>query len=109
MGAGRINVDRSFEYMINEASSVANLNYTDIKVYPNPASGEVFIPFETLSTNGQPINITILNSIGAQVAVQEVSNNQQTISVANLPQGIYQIVIASTEGQNYRARLLVNR
>ncbi len=109
MGAGRINVDRSFEYMINEASSVAKVNYTDIKVYPNPASGEVFIPFETLSTNGQPINITILNSIGAQVAIQEVSNNQQTISVANLPQGIYQIVIASVVGQNYRARLLVNR
>lgn len=108
MGAGRINVDRSFEYMINE-TSVANVNYTYINVYPNPASGEVFVPFETLSPNGQPVKVIILNSIGAQVALQEISNNQQAVSVAGLPQGIYQIVISSAEGQDYRSRLLVNR
>lgn len=108
MGAGRINVDKSFNY-IEYFTSVSELNYNDINVYPNPASSQVFIPFENLSLNGEVVKVTIFNNIGAEVAVQEVSNNQQAISVANLPQGIYQIVISSVEGQNYRARLLVNR
>lgn len=108
MGAGRINVDKSFNY-IEYFTSVSELNYNDVNVYPNPASSQVFIPFENLSLNGEAVKVTIFNNIGAEVAVQEVSNNQQAISVANLPQGLYQIVISSAEGQNYRARLLVNR
>lgn len=109
MGAGRINVDKSFSYLETFTSVKEVGKYNSFTTYPNPATGSVFIPFETLSANGQAVSISIYNSVGALVATQHVSNGQEAISVAQLAQGVYQVTASNTNGQNYSSRLIINR
>lgn len=110
MGAGRINVDRSFEYMLfmdNPASVLETSNYTDFNIYPNPTPKQFFIPFNAISQSGQPVIVKVLNTVGAEVVQQNISFQTQPIVVEQLSQGVYQIVVITAEGKNYRSRLMV--
>jgi subtilisin family serine protease len=112
MGAGRINVDKSFEYMLfmdNPASVLEKSKYTDFNIYPNPTSNQFFVPFHSISKSGKVVSVEILNTVGAQVAQQDINYQNQPISVTQLAQGIYQVVVTNANGENYRSRLIVNR
>ncbi len=109
MGAGRVNVDRSYLYMEGLVSVKEFPNYKNFSVYPNPSSNNIYIPFNEISISGQPVLVKILNTVGAQVAQQEVNYQNQPVSVTQLSQGIYQVVVTNISGENYRSRLVVNR
>ncbi len=112
MGAGRINIDKSFEYLLNidnSTSVVEVVSYTNFRVYPNPAPKQFFIPFNAISQNGQPVTLKILNAVGAEVLQQYISYQNQPIIINNLAQGVYQIVATTAEGRNFRSRLMVNK
>lgn len=109
MGSGRVNVDKSFEYLLGMTSVKEVREYTGFSVYPNPANSQIFIPFNEVSATGQGVKVKILNSVGTAVAQHRINNQSQAISVAGLSQGIYQIIVTNSSGENYHSRLLVNR
>lgn len=112
MGAGRVNVDKSFDYLITidqQTSVVEAPKYTQVNVYPNPSVNQFYIPFNQVSENGQPVELKIFNMVGAQVAQQTVDYQNQPISVNELSQGMYQVVVTNSLGKDFRARLVVNR
>jgi subtilisin family serine protease len=107
MGAGRINVDRTLIY--SETTSALEVSRNgDFKIYPNPTSSTVLLPFDELSPNGQPLMFYIYNVAGTLVNSVEVSTPNQRIDVSQLPTGIYNI--STTTADNfYQTRLLVTR
>lgn len=62
-----------------------------VKLYPNPVSNELYIK---LPTNVTLEKITVFNSMGQKV----MGSNSGTIFVNNLSDGVYQIVVETTEG-----------
>ena len=59
-----------------------------ISIYPNPVTGDVMTISSNISTNA---NYKIVNMMGSEVANGKLNNNQ--ISVATLPTGIYMIEV----------------
>ena len=58
----------------------------DFKIYPNPASDRIFISGEM---SNRPIEFTIYSSTGVNMRSGKTSNG--SISVSDLPQGVYMI------------------
>ncbi|HYG14538.1 MAG TPA: S8 family serine peptidase [Bacteroidia bacterium] len=105
LGSGRINIDKTFNYALT--NSVRD-NYEDnFIIYPNPASSQVNIPFQTLSADGQPLQLQVYSSTGA--SVQQETLYSGDVAVSGLPQGIYYMVVSTAEGKSFRSRLLINR
>lgn len=74
---------------------VAELNNSDVKLYPNPAgdymsvSGKNVISMSVYSTNGQEVLATPLKGI-------------MPVSVAHLPAGMYVVKVTTSEGVVYK-------
>lgn len=108
LGAGRINVDKSINYT-GDLTSVSVVSPTgDFTVYPNPANTSITLPFESLSNNGDALQVSIFNISGVLVAQQTIAQTNQHIKVTELPQGIYNISVSNGTAY-YQTRLLVNR
>lgn len=105
LGSGRINIDKTFSYAL--ANSVRETYLADFSVYPNPASSQVNIPFESLSADGQPLQLVVYSSSGATVQQETLYSGE--VAVSSLPQGIYYMVVSTAEGRSFRSRLLINR
>jgi Secretion system C-terminal sorting domain len=65
-----------------------------INVFPNPAKGEVNIDTHT----NQPLKLE-LYSVSGQVAATEVITGRKTLSVANMPAGLYFYNVYNTNGE----------
>lgn len=74
---------------------------TETLIYPNPSHGDFII----YNSNKQ-YAVTIYNLIG-QVVFEEKSSNSSTLSVTNLPKGIYLVKI-STETHSTIKKILIN-
>lgn len=75
-------------------------NQTDVKVYPNPASENITLSFET--ENAEKMNVTIYSITGQKVLENNFSAqsglNQKMINVENLETGVYIIKLKSSLG-----------
>ncbi|MFW6219084.1 MAG: sugar-binding protein [Bacteroidota bacterium] len=82
-------------------SSVKNfINSKAISVYPNPASDKLFI------NSGLTFNkVSILNITGQLVKVVDLNNNDKSISIADLPEGVY-TVICETDNESYLSKFI---
>lgn len=108
LGAGRINVDKSINYS-GDLTSVSSVSPAgDFTVYPNPANTSITLPFESLSDNGEALQVSVFNISGVLVAQQTISQSNQPINVTELTQGIYNISVTNGTAY-YQTRLLVNR
>ena len=69
-----------------------------VSVYPNPVS-------ETVSIEGlEPAEVQVYNTLGQMVKTVKDSHE---INMAGLPQGVYLLRIADTEGRSHTARVVV--
>lgn len=59
-----------------------------IKIYPNPVSNFLFIK----TSFNQPYKLEIVNSLGQMVMMKSLSQNQETITISDLPNGIYSVI-----------------
>lgn len=109
IGAGLVNVDKTFEKMMYYTSVAEHFINKDFAVYPNPSSGDIFVPYQNLAPNGGSLAINLYNTAGALVFQTEVNAEHQPINVSQLPVGIYTIAATNSTGSYYSSRLLVQR
>jgi hypothetical protein len=78
----------SCEYDVSVGELSRNL--LPVKIYPNPASGNLTLESDALSDKGS-YNIQVLNVLGQQVSNEEIkiSNRQLKIDIEHLNSGIY--------------------
>lgn len=80
----------------NNVSTVTN--NIDVKVYPNPVSGNT-LNVQLGNYNNRSVMVKITNTLGAVVTNEEVSlqNNAGTINVGNLAAGTYSLLVADAD------------
>jgi hypothetical protein len=91
VSAGNIFIDSS-SVKVEE-----NINST-LKAYPNPADKELNLKVEKLII--VPTTISIVNLMGEEIKTLQLSQPDQTISVADLPDGFYTGKISSDKMTN---------
>ena len=70
--------------------------------YPNPASSNLTV------WSSSPVSVSIYNSLGARVLSQRVNAVNHTLDIAELQQGLYQVVLQTNDGKQ-SAQLLVKQ
>lgn len=70
--------------------------------YPNPATSNLTVWSST------PVSVSIYNSIGALVLSQRVNAINHTLDIGELQQGLYQVVLQTSDGKQ-SAQLLVKQ
>lgn len=73
----------------------------DISMYPNPATDKVNLRFE------QEGSVSIVNLAGQTVYKQEVSTGKVSVSIENLPEGLYMIQFIGTDNSIRTGKLMV--
>ena len=68
----------------------------DIKIYPNPTNGKVYIDCGGLSTQGMQIQVT--NSIGQIVLNRIIETDPGMIDLSGNVSGIYYLKVISDSG-----------
>jgi WD40 repeat protein len=78
-----------------------NSNPLDLHIYPNPTTADIKITYTPTQTQ-QGLTIKIIDILGKTIHTTQANGtagtHQQTISLANFPTGVYQIVL-ELEGQ----------
>ena len=73
---------------------------TPLAIYPNPVGNTLTI--EGASTS---LQISIMDFSGRQVAYSELSTGQNTLDVADLPSGLYVIIVHGEEGEVFTGQI----
>jgi Secretion system C-terminal sorting domain len=71
-------------------------------IYPNPAQNQVFV-----KTNGEPVTITILNSVGQVFCQRKSTSNETEIDLSGYCSGLYFVQVDSETGFNSCLKLVV--
>ncbi|MBN4052270.1 MAG: hypothetical protein COC01_04550 [Bacteroidetes bacterium] len=88
------------------ATGIKNtLSRSDIKIYPNPSTGKLFI--ELSEQTPKDVHLQIYNSIGETVLEGEINNKTQ-LDISFLEKGVYIISITS-ESFIYQQKLILIR
>lgn len=93
----------SEEIMVNSAVGIYDFTASDIKIFPNPTSGELNIEFAGSIENAR---MAVVSTIGAEVMSYTAVPN--SINVENLSNGTYFLVILLPNGEK-RTTLFVKK
>ena len=79
--------------------STASVQKENIFIYPNPATDRINI-------NGANNSIvTLFNTLGQQVAIEEIHSDKHIMNTASLTNGIYMLVVLSQDGNEKVMRI----
>ena len=92
-------------YVDTCATSISSLNSDDIMIYPNPASDEIFINFN--STNYY--DIKLIDILGRELVYRQEVNNFIHIKTSEFSQGTYFIRIEDQLGVLQTYKVLIDR
>lgn len=90
-----------FDADINVTLNISNFDKSEFSIYPNPASGTVYIK----SPNAETFQIAIYNVLGRKVLKTEVTGTKK-LNISNLPSGIYLVQFGSGNG-SFTKKLIV--
>lgn len=76
-------------------------NASTLKVYPNPATNNIYIENASNST------VQLYNVLGQQVLEQNITNNHQIISLSSCKRGIYLMKIAGKNGDINTRKIVI--
>jgi hypothetical protein len=104
----QVNQDSSFSY-----SGIVSVNFTfsNILIFPNPSSGQIYIQNNVNFSKGQPLNIEIINSLG-QVLLREtgVSGNIIDLNLEkNVRNDVYIVKVINSGGSVQAKKIFVKR
>jgi hypothetical protein len=74
-------------------------------IYPNPTTGYLNIDFKNWITSNK--NIQLINSLGKVVFEKKSSNSMERLAINNLPKGIYNLSIHSSE-YNFSKKIILH-
>lgn len=77
------------DYQVNAINTVS-LNETNLIVYPNPSSNQLFIKSENLEDH----EYNIINLLGKKLATGKINGPTQAIDISSLPPNVYVLIIA---------------
>ena len=100
LGAGKI-----FEVTYDDwfPSAVSNISITDISIYPNPFTESFILDWK----EQRPGELSIIDSAGKLMAFSQQINYGKNLVTANLPSGIYVVIISSETG-SFRTLMVKN-
>ncbi|WP_291085787.1 Ig-like domain-containing protein [Flavobacterium sp. BFFFF1] len=87
-------VTNTFNTVFVSTLSIADANDQKLSAYPNPTKGMLNISGATVIEN-----VVVYNLLGQVVLKKEISGNNGSIDVSSLPNGIYNVRIASAEAE----------
>jgi hypothetical protein len=90
-------VDTSMCFDVSTIGIIENEDFTQLKVYPNPTSGKVFIQF---GKTVESISYTILDAQGRIIDAAHLQDTDEFSIDINSPTGIYFLKIISDETMN---------
>ncbi len=97
---GSINIDN---VAVRSTTAVADISGNNsFALYPNPATESVVLSGAAGKT------VAIVNNLGQTVWTQQATSDLQTLNIAALPTGIYQVLISDTGAVVGRQRLVKN-
>jgi subtilisin family serine protease len=73
IGAGRINVDKTFEYILNPALSIKNIREKESLLYPNPTSGILFFGSTELISSMEIFDLSGKKVYSSPVEEQQIN------------------------------------
>ena len=97
----QIDLDGTYSY-----SNIASIFFEkiDFQISPNPSNGIVHFVF----SKNKNITITLTNAVGQQIIKQNIYNNETTLDLDYLPNGIY-LISLQTKGQVLNKTLLLQK
>ena len=104
----QVNADSSFTY--SKIVSVT-FNFSNIVIFPNPSTGQIYIQNNVNFNNAQPLSIEIINSIG-QVLLRQTgaTGNIITLTLApNIQNDVYIVKVINSKGDVQARKIFVNR
>ena len=91
------NIDAGAYFSENCYTGIPSLtNTTEIKTYPNPANNELKVESEMLKVEG--FNLTMYDLFGKEVFSTEITENEQSINISKLANGLYTLKIITDSG-----------
>jgi glucose/arabinose dehydrogenase len=87
-------------------TSLSNNSYDKetFSIYPNPASSEIFLKTKGLQF---PATALVVDTTGKTVLQQEISADNSSLSIAQLPSGLYIVTLKDQTGVNISSKLTV--
>lgn len=83
-----------------------NIDEGNILIFPNPSSGKFNIESEKSKLSG----VLVFNSLGQLVCNFKIEdNNQFSLDVSFLSEGIYYITVSTEDGKKYAEKLLLTK
>ncbi|MCF8226032.1 MAG: T9SS type A sorting domain-containing protein [Bacteroidales bacterium] len=95
--------DNSSDFIGSENVSVAKMEKTGIKVYPNPVDDIINV---SLGENAQTGMLTLYDISGRNILHRELTNSMNTIDISSLKSGVYFVNITNDQKQNKIVRLV---
>ena len=92
------------EITIDATSSIQENAEMNFSIYPNPTNNILHINFR--DKNIQRVTCKIYGLDGKLVQVSEWNQNSKSISIENLPQGVYQVVLLLDEQTTISERII---
>jgi hypothetical protein len=75
----------------------------EVRVYPNPATDKLYISIAGIK---EPLTVLLINTLGQEVARYALAQEEQEISLANLPKGVYYCRVLGREGVYFAAKVV---
>lgn len=97
-------------FQINIQNLLNNTRYvseSQLKVFPNPNTGSftILIPEEMQS----PYKVALMNALGQQLFVKELTNRKTQVNLTDLPSGIYICEVRSAKNKLVSEKVLIMR
>lgn len=83
------------------ATSVSSISAANIQVYPNPSAAELYI-----TGIAQKTDYRILNVVGVSLQQGILTNGSNTISIQNIPTGMYLLELVGVDGTRNVVRIV---
>lgn len=98
-----VNNGKIYKIKTSTLSTQENIALSTIRIYPNPASGKIFID----GLDNKKISAEIINAEGRRVLENAALNDDSSIDISEIPSGVYYLLLKSGELKSYSQKIII--